>query len=449
MDNSINVKEIEENKKEYEKEIFKLFKQIKWLNYFLKEQMRGLEIIDKTYNNQNISTKSFIASLISSDFTYEKIKLQNVEKLQNYNKYISSETEELLEKFETLSLDKAEKEKSLEMIARYISKIKRELAESGVVNPSSYDIYSKIQKTMEDDKNTGYEWLYGTPILKNGKTKYEFGEYEGDYLEFFNESSILVTAPLAKVIIETEIDSNGNTIEVPKLTQFTDELEKQKFIEAARESYIHMKKGEQRYTEFYKNKTLDNIEYISLADIENWSYSGMTWYKSSGKTHMSINLVDIKNNFYNPNYVVDIYNHELGHVFDNAIKGEVSGKFHFSECEAYHEVRNQIDTEDPSYSYINAYGHQTDNNGQATSHAETFAESCGEFYGNYDPNNLNQITPESNYNSTDLKQLDTWNQYDPSDLAKIEIVASGDNNFTGTYYEYMEHIMNGEFSAVL
>ena len=385
--------------------------QIEQLEFYNGQEVEGSD--SWTYNKETDTTSH----------SKEKFRMINTDEALQLNHSIDSEVSEVLNNTITLYSDATNMSTSAEIIAIYIKKVELELQAEGIENPSLNKIYSRLPQAIEDDKQKDYEWLYSTPILKNGKVNiyngtYSNNKYEGEYLQFYNNNEIPTIAILKKV--------SYNENEEPSYISFDTEEEKNNFITKTREAYMHIKKNEKRYTEFYKDTTTKNLEKITFLYGENNIWAGRTHSSQSDKSTIAIDIGSYSAGA-NANQVVDIYTHELGHVFDNALAKKLeTNTISYSEQSSYLNIVEQINSEDPSNTYLRPYA--------LNNSKETFAESCGEYYGNYDSNYLKEVDPL---------------QYDPRDLEKIDIIASEENKFSGTYYDYMNQIMNGNFDMLL
>ena len=276
-------------------------------------------------------------------------------------------------------------------------------------------------KVMEYDLNHDKEILYKTPVLKKGKVDSKITEsksllskntytYEGEYLQYFNESGIEVIAPLQE-ITTTE---NGEIISKNSLYG----NDKQRYIEKINNYYFTIMKQSQKFTQKFKEQTSQNLKTIFMAPFTNKDKIGPTdgWlaYITQNEfelNQVSSNMIIDTNQLTNENinkyhYMVNGYIHELGHVFANASDGQLFSN-EIDMDEYWVNIYNQIKTYAGDNGPLKEYA--------ATNSREAFAECVAEYFG------------EGEYNTNNLKAIDV---IDPETGEKT------------TLYDVMDKILN-------
>ena len=378
---------------EYEQNVSKNFK--KYI-----DAKNGVEIFD-TYEEyeQNVAIKS-----------QEKYQIRKfAEKaigLRLADKYITDDYKNDIDKkldYYTIELEKEDKK----YIYNYLIHIDN-LEETKYLSFNEKIEYAKY--LMKYDKETGYNILMSTPILKSGTLGINLIEeevkYNGKYLEYFNPDGINVTAPL----IEYRKDEKGNikeyAIEAYKLDDYI--MDCNKYYKSI------MQKTYNKYSEKFRNQVLNNMKKITLINGNyNRDWAGFCTPIESTKSTITIDMQDVMNDY---SYMQSAYTHELGHVFAFASSSKtnffINNMLNNSDIHdnaEWKSIYKQINKNDPSHNLLRDYAH--------SDQYECFAECVVEYYAD---------------SSDDI-------DFNPNDLKTIDIEVDGKEM---TLYDYMDQLLN-------
>ena len=340
--------------------------------------------------------------------TYQRFSIKGADSAIVYNNVIDQEINELKKATMSMTISLMAMHDSLVIIAIYITNIEYTLSSSFDEN-QNMDFLTKLTKAaelMQSDYKNGYNLLYNTPILENGKTVLTlYGHdyyYEGEYLKFYNKNGWEVTCPLAKI----QVDENNNYIYV----EMTDE-EKENYLNAVSRYYNDIMHDYESYPPKLKesaNKYLNNLQLMYI-DYDQEKSDGIAWaayVNNYGKNCVvDMNYATSSQECYDYQRKTT-FPHELGHVLDyesanfyqEYIKKENHG---ISSNDNFLNIYSQISSPDSNASnYLRDYAF--------TSPTECFAECVSEY------------------------------QNDPEPLKEIDIDIKGYDNL----YEYMNDILN-------
>ena len=254
---------------------------------------------------------------------------------------------------------------------------------------------------MELDKNNNNYILYHTPKLINGNIKkslwikdseWDNLNYNGEYLEYYNEDDTSVTVPLSIITR----DSKGNIISIPM-----DENTKDNYIKNINNYYYDIMNNYTNYSKKFKKVTGNSLQNV---DILYFDTSNVDPDYGAYTTGISAETMVIRGECITTslgyNYMINAYTHELGHVY-----GYNYNKI--DESREWQNIWKQINENDIDYTFLSDYAH--------SSYIEGFAECVAEYFSNgFDP------------------------RYNPNDLKAIEIDYNGYTNL----YDYMRDILS-------
>ena len=243
----------------------------------------------------------------------------------------------------------------------------------------------------EDEKNYNY-LLYSTPLLKNGKISTIFSnnkyysnyQYNGNYLEYFNDAGINIRVPLSYF----SSDEDGNLI-----TKSMDDKMAEHVTTLSGEYYSDLMENSYKYSDKFKNTINENLkDVVMIYEDENFDTekSPKDWvaYTSRKNELSTFSEVAVRLSYVekDSNYMVDSYTHELGHAYANATGFK---KKKVDSSSSWKEVFKQVNENDSSHLLLRDYAHSVD--------SECFAECVAEYFasGNcdiYNPNDLKVLS---------------------------------------------------------
>lgn len=273
------------------------------------------------------------------------------------------------------------------------------------------DYASIIQKEDNKSKNCK-KILYSTPMKINKKINMHLkdevlGEdykYDGDMLEFYNESDTKYYFPLFM------FGSNFNDLDKYSIiTRAFPSEKKNEIIQNVCKYYADIKKNSQVYSDYYSNlsdKYLNSVIFYYSPEEYNDTIGGFYGKTSSGKiaSDIIINVEYLEDEY---NEQLATYTHELTHAIDNA--SSAGYKNDITSTVTWKDVYDQIVEMQPEGLWDYAF----------STPGELFAEGVSEFYAN-------DSYPDN---------------YNKEDLMAININANGKEM---TFYDFLDKILSGE-----
>ena len=303
---------------------------------------------------------------------------------------------------------------------------------------SAYDDYSLRKKVsiarqaMLYDADHGYDILHSTPVLKEGKVDTGFCissnsdmhyEYDGKYLQYYNENGINFIAPLAII----GADENGKACvdkEFSRSETFDYTITVSKY-------YTEIMHSNERYTDEFNNTISRHLKTVFMAQFDindkqalsatsdgNGSWVAYAAENERGifksvDSNMTIDIGEVDSYRCGFDYMVDTYTHELAHVFANATG------WHFDRADDIDLCREWLEVYDQLEPYTTAEGGKLLRPYAISNPHEAFAECIAEYFGGISSKN-----------------------YNPNDLKAIDVTVNGR---VRNLYDVMEYILRHEY----
>ncbi|MBQ9011682.1 MAG: hypothetical protein IJ093_03435 [Bacilli bacterium] len=378
-----NIESFEFEKGDVIKTVFPVFSNILDIVKTINIDYSDVEFDQSTidYYNNILNHSRISNSIITEEWFLEKIKQLNDEKIP-FNDYCDNIQQRT-------------------MLLFYLKNV-----EDNYPNLSfnqQLDIASQI---MKYDIANGFDLIHSTPVLKKGKVNTNINfpdailniqkyEYEGEYLQYYNENGIKVIVALGEITT----DSNGSICS----NNTIDESYRENYIRQISRYYCNIMANSEKYSKKFNRQTSKNLKTIFMAPFGDKSFNststGEQWaaYVTGNEpefSKVSSNMIIDVNQFVGLSedmyqYMVDSYTHELGHVYAYASEGDGLGIYKDIDLtnwwkEIYNQLPNYVDD---SVGPLRSYSMETSR--------EAFAECVAEYYGGvsgiYNPNDLKVI----------------------------------------------------------
>lgn len=381
----------------------------------------GVMIYDKYGNSvKYFEIKSGTLDNYSSDHVYDKVS-------NNYSYYIKTDT---LDKIKEKYPNKDEK------WYLYYAKIMCNKYNYLIEGKSNDEIEKMVDELIAKDASNNNRILHSTPILCSGKYEWcsvtpgeKFYEYEGDYLQYYNDvtvnSGLAITDPYARdkilnflpeeetikirttaPLAEAHLDSNGVTT-----MHDMDKTEIREYVYNLNRFNADINDQLAQYDDYYKSKTLgylNDLSYIKFDDTSDPNYKDFAAYCSQVYSYRKSSYIVMETSLLDKDYdfLVGSVTHELGHAFNNS----TGLLFDHNDSDEWSTIYNQVKKADPNNQFLRSYAFY--------SRYECFAEAIHEYYG----------------------ENDNMDYTNPNDLKAIPINYEGYTNL----YDYIDDIVKGK-----